>query len=102
MAEKIAPIRNPNKESRSKPTPQVSEMQIVLGCDRGGHINPAAGIFGILEEKFRKIKRNPIPARSNTSCACRRTSKCKQDCIHAVYGIRAGFKISWRIPGLTL
>lgn len=78
-------------------------MIVTLGCDRileEGHIDIDAGIFGVLEEKLTRIKTGEIiPARINTSCKCRLTSKCNIDCTNAVHCIVAGGKVSYRKIG---
>ena len=75
-------------------------MQIVLGCSKvlsEGHINSDAGIFGILNERIKKLRTGAvIPAKDNTSCRCRRTPRCSIDCKNSIYGIRSGHRISYR------
>lgn len=75
-------------------------FQVILGCTHtNGHVDFKAGIFGILEERVRKLLRSePIPARENTDCPHRRGAQCNQDCPKAVYGILSG-KLSWRKEG---
>ena len=78
-------------------------FRIILGCKyTSGHINTMAGIFSVLEERFRNLIRSPIPARSNTACPRRRTPKCTQDCRHSIYGIMSTGKISWRNEGASI
>ncbi len=79
-------------------------FRVILGClHSNGHIDPSAGIFGVLTERYRKlIRHNPIPARSNTECIHRRTAQCNQDCSRSVYGIMVTGKISWRKIGATI
>lgn len=78
-------------------------MIITLGCNNvlnDGHINSNGGIFGVLDESFRRVKTgNIIPAKDNTSCKCRRTKKCNMDCKYSIYGIKSGCKISYRQVG---
>ncbi len=78
-----------------------STFTVVLGCCRfsHGHIDPSAGIFGVLIEHVRKVRIGIIPARSNTDCKNRRTRLCSMECHQAVYGILSGGKISWRKKG---
>ncbi len=79
-------------------------MFVVQGCSHSkGHINPTAGVFGVLEERFRNLRRNtPIPARNNSDCAHRRTGQCNSDCRGSVYGIMSNGKISYRNKGSRL
>ena len=79
-------------------------FSVILGCKRAKcHIDPTAGIFGVLEEKLKTLQReSPILARDNTGCQRRRTSECNSDCRHAVYGIIAGGSLSWQNDGATL
>jgi hypothetical protein len=81
-------------------------FRITLGCSNvlnDGHVDSSSGIFGVLEEKIRRVKTgNIIPAKDNTSCKCRRTARCNSDCQHSVYGIKSGFKISYRQEGKRL
>ncbi len=71
-----------------------------IGCNRvlgNGHIDPSAGLFGVLEEKLvRVITGITIPAKSNASCKCRLTSVCNIDCVHAVHCIISGGNVSYR------
>ncbi len=88
------------------PTPQRGMLmfRVVLGClHSGGHVDPRAGIFGILDERFRNLRRSkPIPASANTQCSHRRTPQCNQDCRCAVYGIMVGHRISYQNKGTSL
>ena len=79
-------------------------FNVVLGCKHApSHINPFAGIFGVLEERLKKLERvEPIPARESVACPHRRTAQCNQDCPKAVYGIMSTGKISWQNIGATL
>ena len=73
-----------------------------LGCKNvlgDGHIDITKGIFGILEEKLRRVKiETIIPAKANTSCKCRTTARCNIDCEHAVHCTISGGNISYRNP----
>ncbi len=75
-------------------------MIITLGCSNiltEGHIDSSGGVFGVLDESFRRVRIEYImPAKDNTSCKCRRTSRCNIDCKYSIYGIKSGFKISYR------
>jgi hypothetical protein len=79
-------------------------FQVILGCIHStGHVDPSAGILGVLHEgKFPSlIRHSPILAHDNTQCKCRRTSKCNSDCRHSVYGI-AGSKLSFINKGMRM
>jgi hypothetical protein len=77
-------------------------MEVVLGCTyTTGHINQHAGIFGVLIERFRPMKKSPIIAHTNTECKCRKTSRCSTDCPSSVYGI-SGSKLSFRNRGARI
>jgi len=79
-------------------------FRVILGCQHSkGHVDPNAGIFGVLEERFRNLRRlTPIPANANTECSRRRTPQCNQECQCAVYGIMAGHRISYHNKGASL
>lgn len=78
-------------------------MIVTIGCDRileDGHIDPSQGIFGVLDEKLNRVKSGEIiPARINTSCKCRNTSRCSIDCVNAVHCVIVLGKVSYRNPG---
>lgn len=71
-----------------------------IGCKRvlgDGHIDINGGLFGVLEEKLRRVVTGSIiPAKANASCKCRLTSVCNIDCVHAVHCIISGGNVSYR------
>ncbi len=76
-------------------------FRVVLGCKHSkGHVDPRAGIFGVLEERFRNLRRSkPIPANANTECSHRRTPQCNINCNCSIYGLMSSGKISYHNPG---
>jgi len=75
---------------------------ITLGCNKvtNGHIDTKVGIFGVLDERFRKILLGKtIPARENTDCAHRRSAQCNVDCLRARTGYQSDWKVSWQQKG---
>lgn len=80
-------------------------FNMVLGCEKhdDGHIDINEGIFGVLDEKLKKIGTGiVILARNNTECRCRRTSKCSVECPWARSGIQSGHIISYQRKGIKI
>ena len=81
----------------------MTDITPILGCDyirSNGQIDEHSGIFGVLDENFRKVKTgNIVPAFNNTRCACRKTKFCSVECKSAVTGFMVGGKISFRNIG---
>lgn len=78
------------------------ELIVTLGCCKTttGHVDPKAGMFGVLEERFRRVKLGRIvPARDNTDCAHRRTAQCNVMCPKARTGYQIGHKVSYQRKG---
>jgi len=75
----------------------------IIGCDcirSNGNINQTAGIFGVLDEGFRRVKTgNIVPAINNTRCACRGKSQCSVNCPSAVSGWVVGGRVSFKNVG---
>jgi hypothetical protein len=68
-----------------------------------GCIDITAGVFGVLDEELRKVKKViTIPARANTDCKCRQTSKCNVNCPRAITGFQSGYKISYQRKGMRI
>ncbi len=84
------------------------DIIVTLGCDKTttGHVDTKAGIFGVLEERFRgRIPLGRIvPAWNNTDCAHCRTGQCNVDCPRARTGFRisGGYKTSYQRKGLRM
>ena len=84
----------------------MTDIIPIQGCDyirSNGQIDEKSGIFGVLEEGFKKVKTgNIVPAHNNTKCAFRRTKHCNSDCKSAVYGLMVSGRISFRQNGKTM
>ena len=84
----------------------MTDITPIIGCDyirSNGRIDDKAGMFGVLDESFTKVKTgNIIPAHNNTKCACRRTKHCNMDCPSAVYGLMVSGRISFQNKGKTM
>lgn len=84
----------------------MTDIIPIIGCDyirSNGSIDEKAGIFGVLNEAFTKVKTgNIVPAFNNTRCACRKTKYCSVNCPSAVSGIMVGGRISFRNKGKTM
>ncbi len=66
-----------------------------------GHICPTDGIFGVLTERFKFLRKHPIPARTNTDCSCRGTKKCNINCTEAIHTV-VGTKYSLMNKGASI
>lgn len=81
------------------------DIIVTLGCDKTttGHVDTKAGVFGVLDEKFRgRISLGVIvPAKENTDCAHRRTSQCNVACLRARTGYQSssGYRVSYQQKG---
>lgn len=73
----------------------------IQGCDyirSNGHIDEKAGIFGVLDEAFTKVKTgNIVPAINNTRCIYRKTQYCPT-CHSSVQGFQASGMTTFRKP----
>jgi hypothetical protein len=72
-------------------------FQVLIGCNHTkGHVDPSAGMFGVLHEGVfpNLIRYSPILARDNTECHNRRTEKCNSNCKNSIYTI-TGTKLSF-------
>lgn len=78
---------------------------VTLGCDKTttGHVDTKAGVFGVLDERFRgRIPLGVIvPAKENTDCTHRRTSQCNVACPRARTGYQSssGYRVSYQQKG---
>lgn len=81
----------------------MTDITPIIGCDyirSNGSIDEKAGMFGVLDESFTKVKTgNIVPAFNNTRCACRKTKYCTVNCASAVSGIMVSGRISFQTKG---
>ena len=77
----------------------INNIIQIIGCDyirTTGSIDENFGMFGVLDEGFKRISPGRIiPAHNNTKCACRRTKYCSVDCKSAVSGVVVNGHISY-------